>query len=63
MKFKCDFCGEMTNFLTRVVLDKGYDRLSMPHLMKFACPPCSEEKEQARTGGVERPLKICPLAK
>ncbi len=62
-KFKCDFCGKDSNIITRIALDEGYDRLVQPHLTKYACPPCSEEKEQARTGGVERPPKICPLAK
>ena len=48
MKFKCDFCGEMTNNIKRVVLDEDYDRLTIAHRVMYACPPCSDEKEENR---------------
>lgn len=45
---KCDFCGCETDFVVRVALDKDYDRLSVKHLKRYACLPCSEKKEKER---------------
>ncbi len=47
----CDFCGEEAPRVRRVALDGDYDRLQTPHTVKYACPDCSERKEQERRGG------------
>lgn len=44
----CDFCGKETPVVSRVALDKEYDRLTMKHEKRFACPACSEKKEKER---------------
>ena len=48
-KMTCDFCGEESERLERVALDKGYDRLTLKHQKKYACSKCSEKKEIERT--------------
>lgn len=45
---KCDFCGRETPTVARVALDKEYDRLTVKHEKRFACPECSEKKEKQR---------------
>ena len=45
---KCDFCGRETEQVVRVALDKGYDRLTVRHEKRYACPECSEKKEKER---------------
>lgn len=45
---KCDFCGRETDSVVRVALDKDYDRLSVRHEKRYACPECSLKKEQER---------------
>jgi hypothetical protein len=47
---RCDFCGEPAPVVRRVALDRGYERLQTPHVVRFACPRCSEEKERRRLG-------------
>lgn len=47
---RCDFCGEESSRVRRVALDRGYDRLQMPHPVRYACERCSKEKEQERLG-------------
>ena len=47
---RCDFCGEPAPVVRRVALDRGYERLQTPHLVRYACSRCSEEKEQRRLG-------------
>jgi hypothetical protein len=34
----------------RVALDQGYERLQTPHLVRYACERCSDEKERSRLG-------------
>ena len=46
----CDFCGEPAPVVRRVALDRGYERLQPLHPVRYACPRCSEEKEQRRLG-------------
>ncbi len=46
----CDFCGEPAPVVRRVALDRGYERLQTLHPVRYACPRCSEEKEQRRLG-------------
>jgi hypothetical protein len=46
----CDFCGEPAPVVRRVALDRGYERLQTLHPVQYACPRCSEEKEQRRLG-------------
>ena len=46
----CDFCGEPAPVVRRVALDRGYERLQTLHAVRYACPRCSEEKEQRRLG-------------
>lgn len=45
---KCDFCGRETDSVVRVALDKDYDRLSVRHEKRYACPECSEKKDKER---------------
>lgn len=45
---KCDFCGKETDFVSRVALDKDYDRLTVKHEKRFACRDCAEKKEKER---------------
>jgi len=45
---KCDFCGKETPTVARVALDREYDRLTVKHEKRFACPECSEKKEKQR---------------
>lgn len=47
---KCDFCGEPSNRVRRVALDRDYDRLQTPHRELYACERCSAEKERRRLG-------------
>ena len=43
----CDFCGQTTDQVRRIALDRGYDRLR-PHAVRYACAGCSETKERER---------------
>ena len=45
---RCDFCGALVPQVRRVALDRGYDRLQTPHPVQYACPDCSERKQQER---------------
>jgi hypothetical protein len=49
-QLRCDFCGEQVARVRRVALDRGYDRLQMPHRAQYACERCSEDKERRRLG-------------
>jgi len=46
----CDFCGRNASRVQRVALDRDYDRLGVRHPVRYACEPCSQSKEAARTG-------------
>lgn len=37
-----------TDYVIRVALDKDYDRLSVKHEKRYACPDCSEKKDKER---------------
>jgi hypothetical protein len=50
-QFRCDFCGSVVPRVRRIALDRGYDRLQTPHRVQYACPECSERKEQERKPG------------
>ncbi len=45
---KCDFCGVESDEVKRVALDLDYDRLSVKHEKKYACPACSIKKDEER---------------
>lgn len=45
---KCDFCGAETDFVSRVALDRDYDRLTVKHVLRYACKACAEKKEKER---------------
>lgn len=45
---RCDFCGVEAELVARVALDKDYDRLTVRHEKRYACPACSEKKEKER---------------
>lgn len=45
---KCDFCGKESATVTRVALDREYDRLTVKHEKRYACAECSEKKEKER---------------
>jgi hypothetical protein len=64
--FVCDFCGQETTKIRRVALDVDYDRLTAGHKPKYACHPCSEQKERERMGlerGPKKPNFDCALRK
>ena len=44
----CDFCGEVVPHVRRVALDRDYERLQTRHQVQYACPPCSQAKEEGR---------------
>ena len=45
---KCSFCGKETDTVVRVALAKDYDRLTVKHDVKYACPECSKKKEEEK---------------
>ncbi|MEE9615020.1 MAG: DUF3343 domain-containing protein [Thermodesulfobacteriota bacterium] len=45
---RCDFCGRETDSVVRVALDKDYDRLTVRHQKRYACPDCSKKKDEER---------------
>ncbi|MBI5237375.1 MAG: hypothetical protein HY887_03025 [Deltaproteobacteria bacterium] len=45
---KCDFCGVQTGEVIRIAIDKDYDRLTVRHEVRYACPECSAKKERER---------------
>ena len=47
---RCDFCGKPAQSVRRVALDRDYERLGTRHKPQYACPTCSERKEQERLG-------------
>ena len=47
-QFACDFCGRTVAHVRRIALDRDYDRLQTPHLVRYACDTCSEAKERSR---------------
>lgn len=47
---RCDFCGADADRVSRVALDKDYDRLTIRHEKRYACVKCSDKKEKERTG-------------
>src|SRR3989304_5640104 len=49
---KCDFCGKESDNVTRVAIDKDYDRLTVRHEKRYACPDSSEQKEKEVRAGV-----------
>lgn len=51
---RCDFCGALVTRVRRVALDRDYDRLQTPHAVRYACPDCSQRKEQERLGLARR---------
>jgi hypothetical protein len=55
--FVCDFCDQPASKLRRVALDGDYDRLTAGHKPKYACEPCSVQKEKERMGLERGPKK------
>ena len=47
---QCDFCKAVVSSVRRVALDRDYERLRTRHTEQYACPACSEKKEQERLG-------------
>lgn len=45
---RCDFCGRAVDTVRRVALDGEYERLRTPHVERYACQDCFEEKDKAR---------------
>lgn len=45
---KCDLCGAEAEKVSRIAIDKKYDRLSVKHAVMYACPACAEKKEAER---------------
>jgi ribosomal protein L37AE/L43A len=51
---RCDFCRAQVARVRRVALDGDYDRLQTPHMVRYACPECSQRKELERLGLARR---------
>jgi uncharacterized protein with PIN domain len=47
---RCDFCEQIVPSVSRIALDRGYERLRTPHREQFACPACGDKKERDRLG-------------
>ena len=47
---RCDFCGQETPQVRRIVLDRDYDRIQTPPPVRYACENCSRRKEMERLG-------------
>ena len=45
---RCDTCGKLTDRVSRVVVDSGYNRANARPL--YNCPECYEKKLQERAG-------------
>ena len=45
---RCDFCGVESEVVKRTAIDKDYDRLTVRHEKRYACPECSAKKERER---------------
>lgn len=45
---KCSFCGRESETVIRIAIDKDYDRLTVKHDVKYACPECSKKKEEEK---------------
>jgi ribosomal protein L37AE/L43A len=45
---RCSFCGRESDKVIRVAIDIEYDRLTVRHEKKYACPECSRKKEAER---------------
>jgi hypothetical protein len=45
---KCSFCSKESETVIRIALDKDYDRLTLKHDVKYACPACSKKKEKEK---------------
>jgi len=44
------YSGGVAAHSFKQALDRGYERLQTLHSVRYACPRCSEEKEQRRLG-------------
>ncbi len=55
---RCDFCGAECVRVRRVALDLGYDRLGQRHVVRYACPACSERKDAARSAAGAPSAKV-----
>lgn len=55
---RCDFCGKEVKVVRRIAIDKGYDRLSLKHKIKYACEDCSLLKEKERRDSLPEPPAI-----
>lgn len=51
---KCNFCGKETETVVRVALAKDYDRLTVKHDVKYACPECSKKKEEEKKQQIKK---------
>jgi hypothetical protein len=47
---RCDFCGQTAPSVSRIALDRDYERLRTPHKVQYGCSECSEKKERRRLG-------------
>jgi ribosomal protein L37AE/L43A len=47
---QCDFCSRVVPSVRRVALDGDYERLRTKHSVRYACPSCSQSKEEERLG-------------
>jgi hypothetical protein len=47
---RCDFCNAVVPSVRRIALDRNYERLRTSHQVRYACPACSERKEEDRLG-------------
>lgn len=45
---RCDFCSRVVPSVRRVALDGDYERLRTKHSVRYACPSCSQSKDEER---------------
>lgn len=51
---KCSFCGKESETVIRIALDRDYDRLTVKHDVKYACPACSKKKESEKKKQIKK---------
>ena len=57
----CDTCGKETDTVSRVVIDKGYNRANARPL--YNCPDCFEKKNRERSPSTEAETASAPAPK
>lgn len=54
----CDTCGKETTVVSRVVIDRGYNRANARPV--YNCPECFARKDHERLGEIAAPREASP---